>query len=215
MSRNALLSAGSVCELTQQVLSGKIQNGFAIVRPPGHHAEAALPSGFCFFNNVAIAAQQARVRGLERILIVDWDIHHGNGTQSMFYETSEVLYFSTHRYNHGDFYPNWKGGNSDYVGSGKGTGYNVNVAWNQDQVGDAEMLYVWKKLLIPLARSYKPELILISAGFDSCRGDPLGECDISPQCFGHLTRMLMEIGNVVVALEGGYNLESIAQAGSY
>ena len=211
----ALFSAGSVCQLTKQVLKGPLSNGFAIVRPPGHHAETSTPMGFCLFNNVAIAAQVARRLGAQRILIVDWDIHHGNGTQHMFYEDPHILYFSTHRFNHGDFYPHSQHGNSDCIGAGEGTGFNVNIPWNQETVGNAEMLYTWKTILLPLATEYNPDLILVSAGFDSCQGDPLGKCDVSPECFGHLTRMLMSIAKVVVALEGGYNLTSISKAAGH
>lgn len=210
----ALLSAGSVCELTKRVVCGDVENGFAIVRPPGHHAEVKTPMGFCWLNNVAIAARMAtEALGLDRVLIVDWDVHHGNGTQQIFYEDPKVLYTSIHRYHEGSFYPGTKAGNYDKIGKGEGKGMNINVPWNQKHVGDAEMLHAWNQLIIPIASAFSPQLIIISAGFDSCRGDPLGSCDVSSGCYAHLTNKLMQVcPKVVVALEGGYNLDSLTEA---
>mmetsp|Transcript_95036 Transcript_95036/g.271757 ORF Transcript_95036/g.271757 Transcript_95036/m.271757 type:complete len:299 (+) Transcript_95036:170-1066(+) len=146
----ALMSAGATLEVTERVVRGECTNGVAIVRPPGHHAEAHCCKGFCFFNNVAVAAAVARKQwGVERVLIVDWDVHHGNGTQHMFENDPSVLYFSTHRYDRGKFYPHSTDASPEQIGAGKGAGYNVNVAWERHGMGDADYLHAWQRILIP------------------------------------------------------------------
>ncbi|KXJ09926.1 polyamine deacetylase HDAC10 [Exaiptasia diaphana] len=171
--------------------------------------------GYCYFNNVAIAAKIAQRKwGMNRILIVDWDIHHGNGTQSLFESDPSVLYFSIHEYHHGKFYPSSTIANHDVVGTGKGQGFNVNVPWNKFHMGDADYLAVFQHVLLPIAHEFDPDIVLVSAGFDSARGDPKGLCDVSPEGYCQLTNMLMGLagGKVVVILEGGYNLTSVEES---
>ncbi|XP_037368324.1 histone deacetylase 6 isoform X2 [Talpa occidentalis] len=212
----AQLAAGSACELVEAVLSGKVLNGVAVVRPPGHHAEPDAACGFCFFNSVAVAARHAQTisgRAL-RILIVDWDIHHGNGTQRIFEDDSSVLYISLHRYDHGTFFPMGDEGSSSQMGRAAGTGFTVNVAWNGPRVGDADYLTAWHRLVLPISYEFNPELVLVSAGFDAARGDPLGGCQVSPEGYAHLTHLLMGLagGRIILVLEGGYNLTSISES---
>jgi acetoin utilization deacetylase AcuC-like enzyme len=203
----ALLAAGGLLELIKVVIQGKFNNGFALVRPPGHHAERTRAMGFCLFNNVAIGAQYALKNfSLQRILIVDWDVHHGNGTQNSFYEDPRVLYFSTHRYG---FYPGT--GAATEVGNGKGEGFNVNVPLSPG-VGDTEYGIIFEKILKPIALEYQPQLILVSAGFDIHYMDPLGGMEVSEKGFARMSQILMEIaeataqGKLVFTLEGGYSV---------
>eukprot|EP01084_Bolivina_argentea_P079725 144548_1 len=193
------------------ILNNKFDNGFALVRPPGHHCEHHKPMGFCLFNNAVVAVNCIRKEGLcKKILIVDWDVHHGNGTQNMFYNEEDVLYFSTHRHDNGFFYP----------GTGKvkesGNGFNVNVPLNvsiDKGHGDKEYLLIWRDVLIPICREFKPDIVLISAGFDACIGDPLGGMRITPPCYGLLARLLLnECSRVAIVLEGGYNLTTMPRA---
>ncbi len=206
----ARLAAGAVIEATRMVVAGEADNGFALVRPPGHHAEADHTSGFCLYNNIAIAARYAlRHLGLERVLVVDWDLHHGNGTQHSFYDTEQVLYFSTHQY---PYFPG-SGGLSE-TGSGAGEGYTVNVPLPGGQ-DDAAYARIFNELLAPVTRSYQPQLILVSAGFDICFGDPLGMMTVTEAGFGYLTGVLQGLaeeccdGRLVLALEGGYSLDGL------
>ena len=206
----ALLAAGGLLELIKVVMQGKLNNGFALVRPPGHHAERDRAMGFCLFNNIAIGARYAlRNFSLQRILIVDWDVHHGNGTQNSFYEDPQVLYFSTHRY--GFFYPGT--GGATEVGKGRGEGFTVNVPFSTG-AGDADYGNIFEKLLKPIALKYQPQLILVSAGFDTHYNDPLGGMEVSEKGYARMTQILMEIagataqGKLVLTLEGGYNVTS-------
>ncbi|HYA94397.1 MAG TPA: histone deacetylase [Thermodesulfobacteriota bacterium] len=203
----ALLAAGGLLELIKVVMQGKLNNGFALVRPPGHHAERDRAMGFCLFNNVAIGAHYAlQSFSLQRILIVDWDVHHGNGTQNSFYEDPRVLYFSTHRYG---FYPGT--GAATEVGRGRGEGFTVNVPLSPG-TGDADYGILFEKLLKPIALEYRPQLILVSAGFDTHYNDPLGGMEVTERGFARMTQILMEIaeataqGKLVLTLEGGYNV---------
>jgi acetoin utilization deacetylase AcuC-like enzyme len=204
----ALLAAGGFLELIQSILEGKLDNGFALIRPPGHHAERDRAMGFCIFNNVAIGASYALKNfSLERILIVDWDVHHGNGTQNSFYEDPRVLYFSTHRY--GFFYPGT--GASTEVGKGKGLGFNLNVPLSM-RAGDPEYGNIFEKILKPIALEYKPQLILVSAGFDIHYNDPLGGMEVTEKGFSRMTQIIMDIaretsqGKLAFTLEGGYDV---------
>jgi acetoin utilization deacetylase AcuC-like enzyme len=204
----ALLAAGGLLELIKTVVEGQLDNGFALVRPPGHHAERDRAMGFCLFNNVAIGAQYAiRKYSLERILVMDWDVHHGNGTQKSFYEDPRVLYFSTHRY--GSFYPGT--GAAAETGSGKGKGFNVNVPLSPG-CGDGEYGNIFEFFLKPIALEYRPQLILVSAGFDIHYDDPLGGMEVTEKGFAKMTQVLMEIakqtaqGRMVITLEGGYDI---------
>ncbi|KAL2633845.1 hypothetical protein R1flu_005324 [Riccia fluitans] len=217
-SLSALLAAGSVVELATRVTKGEFRSGAAVVRPPGHHAESDAAMGFCLFNNVAVAAHILAhgepSLGLKKVLIVDWDVHHGNGTQHMFWQDPQVLYFSVHRYDDGFFYPGSEDGDLDKVGGGAGLGYNVNVPWPRKGYGDQDYLAVFDFVLMPIAHEFQPDLVLVSGGFDSARGDPLGGCQLTPAGYHRMTQRLMELagGRVVLALEGGYNLKSISES---
>lgn len=216
-SESAYLAAGSVLEATEKVAKGELNSAFAIVRPPGHHAEENEPMGFCLYNNVAIATSfllNQKELGINKILIVDWDVHHGNGTQKMFWKDPRVLFFSVHRHEHGYFYPAGDDGSHFMMGEGPGLGYNINVPWENGQCGDADYVAAWDHILIPVAKEFKPDIILISAGFDAAIGDPLGGCRITPNGYAILLKKLMEFssGKIIMALEGGYNLTSLANS---
>jgi acetoin utilization deacetylase AcuC-like enzyme len=206
----ALLAAGGLCNAIKMVNGGELDNAFALVRPPGHHAERDRGMGFCLFNNVAIGAKYAqRELGLERILIADWDLHHGNSTQHCFEDDPSILYFSTHQY------PYYPGSGSFYeVGNGKGEGYTVNVPLSTGY-GDAEYIAIYQQILHPIALEFKPDLVLCSVGVDIYKDDPLGGMAVTPHGFAGLTHTLMEIaritcgGKLVLTLEGGYNLEGL------
>lgn len=203
----ACLAAGAAVQGVRMVLSGDAANGFALVRPPGHHAEADRTSGFCLFNNIAVGARYALSElGAERVLIVDWDLHHGNGTQHSFYDTDKVLYFSTHQY---PYFPGT--GGLHEVGSGSGEGYTLNVPLPGGQ-DDRAFARIFRELLLPVARQYNPDLILVSVGFDIFQGDPLGTMSVTSKGFAYLARQLLEMaeeicgGRLFLLLEGGYNL---------
>jgi acetoin utilization deacetylase AcuC-like enzyme len=210
----AILGAGAAVAVVDSVMSGA-RSAFALVRPPGHHALNNSAMGFCLFNNVGVAAQHAIDNyRLDRVLIVDWDIHHGNGTQDCFYERDDVLFFSIHRY---PFYPGT--GALNETGVGKGRGYTVNVP-TPSAVGDAGYAQVFEQLLVPLATRYRPQLILISAGYDAHIADPLGDAAVSVAGFAHMTLLLRRLadripeceGRVAAILEGGYNAEALAES---
>ncbi|XP_070362777.1 polyamine deacetylase HDAC10 isoform X7 [Equus asinus] len=211
----ARLAAGAALQLVDAVLTGAVQNGLALVRPPGHHSQRAAANGFCVFNNVAIAAKHAKQKhGLHRILIVDWDIHHGQGIQYIFEDDPSVLYFSWHRYEHGRFWPYLQESDTDAVGQGQGCGFTVNLPWNQVGMGNADYVAAFLHVLLPLAFEFDPELVLVAAGFDSAVGDPEGQMQATPECFAHLTQLLQVLacGRVCAVLEGGYHLESLSQS---
>ncbi|XP_019265626.1 PREDICTED: uncharacterized protein LOC109243171 isoform X2 [Nicotiana attenuata] len=217
-SEAAYLAAGSVIEVAEKVAEGELDSAFAIVMPPGHHAEEDEPMGFCLFNNVGIATSyllNERVDlGIKKILIVDWDVHHGNGTQKMFWKDPRVLFFSVHRHESGSFYPGGEDGSHVMIGEGHGAGYNINVPWENAGCDDADYLAVWDNILVPIAKEFCPDLIMISAGFDAAIVDPLGECCVSPYGYSMILHKLMELvgGRIVMALEGGYDLDSTAKS---
>ncbi|XP_065432055.1 histone deacetylase 7 isoform X7 [Chrysemys picta bellii] len=217
-SNAARWAAGSVTDLAFKVATRELKNGFAVVRPPGHHADPSTAMGFCFFNSVAIAAKQLQQKGkLRKILIVDWDVHHGNGTQQVFYKDPDILYISLHRHDDGNFFPG--SGAADEVGSGAGEGFNVNVAWTgglDPPMGDPEYLAAFRTVVMPIAHEFSPDVVLVSAGFDAADGHPppLGGYKVSAKCFGYMTRQLMSLagGAIVLALEGGHDLTAICDA---
>jgi acetoin utilization deacetylase AcuC-like enzyme len=211
----ARLAAGGLLQAVDALLArdpgpGTPQSVFAFVRPPGHHAEPSRGMGFCIFNNVAIAAEYAKKKfGLQRILIVDWDLHHGNGTQRAFYDDPSVLFFSSHQY---PYYPG--SGDFNEVGRGKGEGFTVNAPLPTG-FGDAEYVHIYSTVLKPISIEFKPELVLVSAGFDPFVQDPLGGMKVTGEGFGALAAIVRDIamatcgGIVLITLEGGYNLEGL------
>jgi acetoin utilization deacetylase AcuC-like enzyme len=209
----ALLAAGGTIEAADFVLAGEGRNAFALVRPPGHHAERGQAGGFCLFNNVAIAAEHLiRNRGVHRVLIADWDVHHGNGTQNAFHSRNDVLFFSTHR---SPFYPG--SGPWDDIGEGKGQGYTINVPLSSGKT-DGDYLFIYRNILGPIARAFEPEFILVSAGFDIFVGDPLGGMNVGLEGFAGLASELMTLagdlcsGRLLLVLEGGYHIDGQARA---
>ena len=209
----ALYAAGGLMNLVDAALDSEVQNGLALIRPPGHHAMPQNAMGFCLFNNVTVAAAHLlKARGLERVLIVDWDVHHGNGTEAIFYNEPGVLYFSTHQ---SPFYPGT--GPVEALGNGPGAGFNINVPLPPGQT-DSDYIRIFEDLLVPVTRQYKPQFILVSAGFDAHREDILGSMEISDQGFGALSRIVGDLakefcpGRVVLTLEGGYCPEAQARS---
>ena len=209
----ARAAAGSVIAAIDAVFEGAAENAFCLVRPPGHHASEARGMGFCLFNNIAVGARHAqRTFGAERVLIADWDVHHGNGTQDIFYRDGSVLFFSTHQY---PWYPGT--GSASERGEGPGVGYTLNAPLAAGS-GRAEIFEAFQKILVPEAEKFQPDLILISAGFDSRLGDPLGQFLLTDADFRDLTAMLLDLasrfcdGRLVSVLEGGYDLDGLAQA---
>ncbi|KAJ4483351.1 histone deacetylase complex protein [Lentinula aciculospora] len=210
-TRAARLSCGGVIEACLTVARGRLRKVFAICRPPGHHAEPDQSMGFCFFNNVAVATRVVQhLTPIKRVLILDWDVHHGNGTQRAFNEDPSVLYISLHRYEGGDFYPCGEFGGMNSCGEGSGLGFSVNIPWPEKGMGDADYIHAFQRVVMPIAMEFAPELVIISAGFDAALGDELGECKVSPAGYAHMTHMLSGLagGRLVVALEGGYNLDA-------
>ena len=209
----ACLAAGSFCHAIDYVMEGRLDNAFAITRPPGHHAETDSAAGFCIFNNVAVGARYAlKTFNLNRILIVDWDVHHGNGTQHCFYDDDHVLFFSIHQ---SPFYPGT--GFVHEAGRGKAVGYTVNcpLSFGAD---NGSYIEIFRKILIPYMRRFKPELILVSAGFDAHRDDHLGDMNLTASCYAALTRILLDEadklchGRLVLTLEGGYNIYALTDS---
>ena len=209
----ALLAAGALLEACDRVVAGECRNAFCAVRPPGHHAEASMAMGFCLFNNIAVAARYLQANhGLAKVLIADWDVHHGNGTQAIFYPDPTVLYFSVHQYPH---YPGT--GAANETGEGAGAGATLNVPLPAG-AGDAEFMAALEEQLTPAARQFQPDFILISAGFDAHIDDPLSGTRVTEAGFAAFTRLLCELadelcdGRLVSALEGGYNLRALARS---
>lgn len=206
----ALLAAGGCLAAVDALFSGRVANFAALVRPPGHHASRNRGGGFCLLNNVAIAAKYAQQKyGLQRVMIIDWDVHHGNGVQSIFYDDPSVLYFSTHQ---SGIYP--RTGWANETGEGRGEGFTINVPL-PNKTGDAAYYYVFNRLLAPVARQYQPELILLAAGFDAHFYDPLGSQEVTTNGYLRLTTMLKGLadevcgGRIGAVLEGGYDLGTI------
>ncbi|MDP1918295.1 MAG: histone deacetylase [Myxococcales bacterium] len=208
----AMLAAGAAAQATLDVMTGATTNAFALVRPPGHHAERARAMGFCLFNNVAVAAETARRAGAERVLVLDWDVHHGNGTQHTFEARRDVLFCSSHQF---PYYPG--SGAPDEVGEGEGRGFTVNVALPGGQ-NDADYGAVFHDVFLPIAQAYRPDLVLVSAGFDPHRADPIGGMNVTERGFAAMasamTQLAAEVcgGRLVLLLEGGYDLDGLSQS---
>lgn len=208
----ALLASGGVLQAADDIIEGKINNGFAFVRPPGHHAERSRAMGFCIFNNIAIAAEHLITNHrIKRILIADWDIHHGNGTQKSFYTRDDVLYFSTHQH---PYYPGT--GHWSETGEKKGKGYTVNIPLSLGKT-DKDFAIIYNDILLPIASQFHPEFILVSVGFDIYHQDPLGGMLVTKAGFSFMTSILLKIadlyanGRILFILEGGYNLQGLRE----
>ncbi len=206
----ARLAAGGALALVDAVCEGRIDNGFAALRPPGHHAEATRPMGFCLFNNVAVAARHLiRRHGMRRVLVVDWDVHHGNGTQHSFYDSADVFYASLHQY---PFYPGT--GAVGEIGHGAGEGTTLNLPMPAGS-GDDDYFAALREVLLPVGRAFDPDFVLVSAGFDAHAADPLAGMRLSAAAFGEFTNALQGLaddcagGRLALLLEGGYDLEAL------
>jgi acetoin utilization deacetylase AcuC-like enzyme len=206
----ALYAVGGAIVATEAVMEGKVKSAFALVRPPGHHATPRRAMGFCLFNNIAIAAEQALARyKLEHILIIDFDVHHGNGTQEIFYERPEVMYVSTHEY---PFYPG--SGSVEETGRGAAKGTTVNIPLPAG-CGDSEYIQVFEQIIIPAARRFKPQLILVSAGYDAHWADEIALMQVSVSGFREMVKIIQALADelcdkhLVFCLEGGYNLSAL------
>jgi acetoin utilization deacetylase AcuC-like enzyme len=207
----ARLAAGALLTACEAVLAGEVTNGFALVRPPGHHAERDRAMGFCLFNNVAIAAAWLRRRGVGRVAIIDWDLHHGNGTQHAFQDDPDVLYVSTHQF---PFYPGT--GAAEEVGRGAGAGRTLNLPMRAG-FGDAEYRRAFDEVVAPVCRQFRPDFVLVSAGFDADYRDPLGGLELTGAGFAAMARACVELaeesagGRLAAVLEGGYDLAAIVE----
>ena len=208
----ALLAAGAVVDAVDRVLAGDLDRAFCAVRPPGHHAESDRAMGFCLFNNAAVAAAQALARGLERVTVIDFDVHHGNGTQDVFYRDPRVLYVSSHAY---PFYPGT--GALAEIGDGPGRGFTVNLPLPPG-MGDEEYARVYREFVVPVGRAFDPQLVIVSAGFDPHEGCPIAPMRVTPRGFAEIAHACLDVaagaarGRTVFALEGGYNLDGIARS---
>ena len=207
----AILAVGGVFNAIDVIMDGKLKNGFALIRPPGHHAERDHAMGFCLFNNVALGAHYLlKEHGVKKVLIMDWDLHHGNGTQHSFYADPKVMYISTHQY---PYYPGT--GSLDEVGEGEGRGFTVNVPLSAG-MEDIDYASVFNRVIAPIGSAFKPDFILVSAGFDTYMADPLGGMKVTEQGFAYQARVLIELakqvcnGKILFCLEGGYSLKGLA-----
>ncbi|KAE8149612.1 hypothetical protein BDV25DRAFT_156032 [Aspergillus avenaceus] len=214
---SSLLSVGGAIETCLAVATRKVKNAIAVIRPPGHHAEDDKTMGFCLFNNVSVAArvcQRQLGESCRKILILDWDVHHGNGIQKAFYDNPNILYISLHVYNDGKYYPGGVEGDWDHCGAGAGLGRNVNIPWPSQGMGDGDYMYAFQQVVMPIAQEFNPDLVIVASGFDAAAGDELGGCFVTPSCYAHMTHLLMTLANgkVAVCLEGGYNLRSISKS---
>ncbi|KAL9544935.1 hypothetical protein MBANPS3_007383 [Mucor bainieri] len=222
----AKVAAGALLSLVAPIVQGQLRNGFALIRPPGHHAEDDLAMGFCFYNNVAVAVADTLDKypsKIKKAVVIDWDVHHGNGTQKIFYDNPNVLYISVHRWDHGKFYP--FSGAPDECGEYQGIGKNVNIAFSESNkrpkpMGDTEFVAAFYHFVIPIVKQFGPDMIFVSAGFDAAEGHPenLGGYNVTPRGFALLTKMVKDLaedlcqGRLVLTLEGGYELQPLANS---
>ena len=209
--RAALHAAGGACAMVEELLAGRAPFGFCGMRPPGHHAERATAMGFCLFNNVAIAAQHALEHGAQRVLVLDWDVHHGNGTNDIFHGRGDVLFASIHQ---SPLYPGT--GRLDDVGSGRGEGFSLNLPVPPGS-GERAFLSLVQHVVAPAAREFRPQILLVSAGYDAHREDPLAQCELEDGSYAALAACVRELGAelaapVGVVLEGGYALGALARS---
>eukprot|EP00884_Botryococcus_braunii_P009333 jgi/Botrbrau1/18400/Bobra.0469s0002.1 len=210
----ARCAVGCCVEAVEAVLSGRCKSSFAVVRPPGHHAECQRAMGFCLYNNTAIAAIVAQQMCKGRVLLLDWDVHHGNGIQDALYDNADIMYISIHR--GGGFYPGT--GNIKEVGTPSAAGRNVNIPWPRGGFGDADYMAAFDLVIEPIIAEFSPQVILVSAGFDAAEGDYLGGMNLSPAAYAHMTRRLQKLskdGKIILALEGGYNIEVTASCAAH
>jgi len=209
---SAFYACGAGLSLAEKILSGKIENGLALVRPPGHHAEEEHAMGFCLFNNIAVTARYLQSKGVKKIFIIDWDVHHGNGTQNTFYEDPNVFFCSLHQF---PFYPG--SGSSLEIGTGEGKGFTLNIPLARGS-GFAEYKQAFQEKIIPALEKFVPEFILISAGFDAHKRDPLAGMELPTQAYEEFTKILTakakELcgGKILSFLEGGYDLQALADS---
>jgi len=209
--RAARCAAGALSTMAERIWNGDTSRGVALLRPPGHHARPGQAMGFCLLNNVAVAAAHLRALGAKRVAIVDFDVHHGNGTQEMFWRDPSVLYVSTHQF---PFYPGT--GAADEAGEGEGLGATVNVPLGAGS-GDDDYRDAFQRIVLPAVQAFAPEIVLVSAGFDAAASDPLAEMRLSSNAFGWMTRELARAaeesaqGRIALALEGGYDLTALEE----
>lgn len=211
-----LLAAGGAIKACKKVVTGEHANAFAIVRPPGHHAKKAMGGGFCYFNNIAVGAKYLMEKhGTKKVLILDWDVHFCDGTEDIFRESADVLVISMHRLG---LFPDLDGNHfrrfaySGNIGKGAGTGYNCNLCWSDSKVGNDDLYAVFDYIVMPLIQDFKPEIILISAGFDAAKGDLLGDCWVTHVGYATVLHKLLKLKiGLVLILEGGYNLEVLGE----
>ena len=207
----ALRATGAACDAVDRMLAGDSRAAFCGLRPPGHHAESDSAMGFCLFNTIAVAAEHALAGGAERVLILDWDVHHGNGTEEIFKGSDRVLYSSIHQW---PLYPGT--GAADYSGEGEGEGFTLNLPVPAG-ASDDDFLALIQHVVAPVAREFQPDLLGISAGFDAHRADPLASCLVETAGYGRMAAAMRALGNeleapVLVCLEGGYNLQALAES---
>lgn len=207
-SKAAFLAVGAGIKAVDDIVSNKFDRAFCLVRPPGHHAEYDRAMGFCLFNNAAVTARYALKQGFSKIAIIDWDAHHGNGTQNAFYDSKEVLYTSLHHY---PFYPGT--GSSDQTGTGKGECFTINIPFSSG-ANDADYKLAFDRVIIPVINKYEPDLLIISAGYDGHMKDPLGGLSITEEGFSYMARSLQSstTNKIILFLEGGYDLASLSSS---
>lgn len=208
-----LMATSCVVSALKEIYNKSVLNALCLVRPPGHHSEKERACGFCFFNHVAIAASVATKQlGFRRVLVLDWDVHFGNGIQHVFEESDQVLYISIHRWDQGRFYPQSPDGSPHAFGRGQGFGYTINIGWNgTGPFGDDAYMAAMNAIVLPAAEAFVPDLVIVAAGFDAAKGDTLGNCQVTPVGFARMLQKLTPLagGRILMVLEGGYQLQTL------